>query len=563
MSDPIMASASTERSPLLPPPALKVRRTVTFNPTTTISHPNGPAETSSLLRAAPVSSSGVQNHQQFASAGPPKLSTLNSKLRRRNSHGSLLSPQSMLRPEPKIGPQRTTKNAQKLKLLPNPDPGEDGPDEESGRDVYSQFTRIKDPTARRDAARLGKADRERLPRVTAYCTANGYRLEGLMKWLKSKKARQKGAIPKQFDECIYTPYNYDAQKRNSSDGSLTAPHKSPVPYHWDRRFSDSALEVEESTFQRRGDLIDVTATAGDTALESEDSPLTNNHLDTLEDAANHISTLSTVDFDTHLHAPEVFLFQYGTVVIWGMTLDQERTFLNEISKFETEKLAPADIQTENFNFYYTREYQARIYNDFISLRDKKNYMTKLAISHALAQSVKTSLFEDLLSTTIASTQSLPEQIALTGSIDLSRREIHQQIGQLFILRINIHLQGSVLDSPELMWAEPALEPVYAAVRSYLEMDQRVGLLTERLNVIGDLLAVLKDQVGTKHGEYLEWIGMLRFFFTPVFSPLPWGYRPSLGLVGLLTVWDVVIVLIAAEILVAAINIVVDLYAGVD
>ena len=52
---------------------------------------------------------------------------------------------------------------------------------------YSQFTRIKDPTARRDAARLGKADRDRLPRVTAYCTANAYRLDGLMRFLKRKR----------------------------------------------------------------------------------------------------------------------------------------------------------------------------------------------------------------------------------------------------------------------------------------------------------------------------------------------------------------------------------------
>ena len=126
--------------------------------------------------------------------------------------------------------------------------------------------------------------------------------------------------------------------------------------------------------------------------------------------------------------------------------------------------------------------------------------------------LQTSLFEDLVSSTIALTSPLPEQIALTGSIALTRREITMQIGQLFILRINIHLQGSVLDSPELMWAEPQLEPVYSAVRSYLEMDQRVGLLTERLDVIADLLAVLKDQVRTSHGEYLEWIGM---FYVPV------------------------------------------------
>jgi uncharacterized Rmd1/YagE family protein len=57
----------------------------------------------------------------------------------------------------------------------------------------------------------------------------------------------------------------------------------------------------------------------------------------------------------------------------------------------------------------------------------------------------------------------------------------------------------VLDAPELMWAEPQLGPVYQAVRSYLEMDQRVALLQERVSVIADLLAVLKDQLSHTHG----------------------------------------------------------------
>lgn len=94
------------------------------------------------------------------------------------------------------------------------------------------------------------------------------------------------------------------------------------------------------------------------------------------------------DFDIVVHTPEVFLFDYGVVVIWGMSLKDERRFLKELEKFENEKLPADDVEVENFNFYYTREYQARIYNDFITLRDKGNYMTKLAISHALAQSVK-------------------------------------------------------------------------------------------------------------------------------------------------------------------------------
>ena len=442
---------------------------------------------------------------------------LNSKLRRRNSHGSPLSQPPILPSGSKIGPQRTTKNAQKLKLLPNPDPGEDGPDEESGRDVYSQFTRIKDPTARRDAARLGKADRDKLPRVTAYCTAGSYQIEKMMKYLKSRE-RTRGANPKQFDECLYSPFNYNYGRSKGSrrasddpgDAEAVIIDEPEVTRNRERRYSDSAIEVDENKQQHRDDLIDLTTEAGDTTLDNGESSIPNHTLPDPDELQT--SSIAPIDFDTHVHTPEIFLFDYGTVVIWGMTLAQEERFLKEIAKFELEKLSEDNIQTENFNFYYTREYQARIYNDFISLREKKNYMTKLAISHALAQSVKTSLFEELLSTTIETTAPLPAEIALTGSISMSRKEIHQQIGQLFILRISIHLQGSVLDSPELMWAEPSLEPVYAAVRSYLEMNQRVGLLTERLSVIGDLLAVLKDQVGTKHGEYLEWIGE-SFFFT--------------------------------------------------
>ena len=298
----------------------------------------------------------------------------------------------------KIGPQRTTKNTQKLKLLPNPDPGDDGPDEESGRDVYSQFTRIKDPTARRDAARLGKADRDRLPRVTAYCTANSYRLDGLMRFLKGR-GRTRGANPKQFDECIYTPYSYGRSRADKKMGPTDIDGGSNgrgdmLPPMRDRRYSDSALEIDESLQQRREDQVDLTTEAGDTSLEDDESSVPNHTRSETEQPEP--PRLGTLDFDTQVHTPEVFLFEYGTVVIWGMTLAQEQRFLKDISKFETEKLSADDVQEERFNFYYTREYQARIYNDFISLREKRNYMTKLAISHALAQSVKVCLLHPSL-----------------------------------------------------------------------------------------------------------------------------------------------------------------------
>ncbi|KAK3937628.1 putative sporulation protein rmd1 protein [Diplogelasinospora grovesii] len=623
-STPLLSRTTSDAAVASPARPPKPPRTVTFNPnpvTKTISpepnyrrsrnyqqqHVSNPTPPSFQHSGYSTGSGSGSGSSAISTGGlgggPPMLSALNNKLRRRNSHGgnssvshnagagapliggnngaagSSLLPLSSTTAggahQPKIGPQRSTKNAQKLKLLPNPEFGEDGPDEESGRDVYSQYTRIKDPTARRDAARLGKADRARLPRVTAYCTANRYQMEGLMRFLKGR-GKLRGANPKLIDECIYTPYSYTPPHKqvdtnsyrqnhhNTVGGHELKHHPLPPPppnnYQPERRHSTGEVDAGESGFNRE-DLIDLgsdgatlssavgmaTGANGyeqyhevgtdldmldqDRNLNRHSNSNSNAMIDEREDQEQQEQEVDNLaDFDTHVHTPEVFLFEYGVVVIWGMSAAHEQRFLKEIAKFETEKLAPDDVEAEYFNFYYTHEYQARIYNDFITLRDKNNYMTKLAISHALAQSVKTSLFEELIASTIDTCKDIPTQIALTGKIALSRTQINMQIGELFILRINIHLNGSVLDTPELFWVEPQLEPVYQAVRSYLEMDQRVGLLTERLDVIADLLAVLKDQLSHGHGEKLEWI---------------------------------VIVLIAAEILVAAVNIVVDLYAGVD
>jgi hypothetical protein len=88
----------------------------------------------------------------------------------------------------KIGPQRTTKVTQKLKLLPE--------------DKSTQLPGERDPVAQRDIERLF-ASKDRiakfLPRVTAYCTASSYRMEGLMKFLQSR-ASTRTAAPQLFDE---------------------------------------------------------------------------------------------------------------------------------------------------------------------------------------------------------------------------------------------------------------------------------------------------------------------------------------------------------------------------
>ena len=371
--------------------------------------------------------------------------------------GSVKSNSKMVKSS-KIGLQRTSRTSQKLKLLPeDPDldnstlDDDDEEDDDKPTRVYSQVKKITDTTARKDAETLNKLHRDLLPRVTAYCTCGSYKMKELLRWLKDKK-KIHNTRPKMFDECIYTPFTYKDWRHGSSNSSGSA----------------------------------------STSTDEEDK----RKLIRLADEGGEIDIGKKND---------IFVFEFGVVIMWGYTLKEEAAFLDDLERFENEKLSEEDIQIEEFNYYITKSYQPRIYNDFITLRDDDNYMLKLSISHGLAQSVKISLFEELVDNTIEDTQDIPQQIAQTGKVEMTREEIMKSVGELFILRININLHGSVLDSPELMWSEPHLEPIYQAMRGYLEINQRVELLNQRLEVISDLLLMLKEQLGHSHEENLEFI----------------------------------------------------------
>ncbi|KAJ3762219.1 hypothetical protein EV360DRAFT_36111 [Lentinula raphanica] len=336
-------------------------------------------------------------------------------------------------------------------------------------EVYNQISLIPDGKARRDALKLTKKKAKSLPRVTAYATATSFRMDDVLKFLRARETAYQ-TNPKLIDEVIYSPYAYQVPTSANKDTTTT-----PAG-----RVGD-LLGIEELRLQEGDELRTIRKKS---------------------------------KFGSAPNEAEIFIFEYGTVVIWGMSEAQEKRFLSSLKRFEVEKLSPEDVEMEDLNYYYAN--YSRIYNDVITLRKGSSYMTKLSLSHALSQSVKISLFEKLISNTIEETKDIPELISETGKIGMPHNEIMQQIGQLFLLRTNINSVGSVLDSPEVFWVSlsmppfmsssfPDLQPLYDAARSYLEIPQRINLLNTRVEVLQDMLQLLKESVSSKHAERLEQI----------------------------------------------------------
>lgn len=200
---------------------------------------------------------------------------------------------------------------------------------------------------------------------------------------------------------------------------------------------------------------------------------------------------------------DIFYFSYGSVVCWGFMEEEEKEILHSIKEFEKEPLGK--IELDEFTFVYGDA--IKIEEDEIFLHNKST-LTKLAISHGIAQSVKLSTFEDLIQKTIEHTKTLPLDLAKKGKISLSRKEISQKMGEIFIERNFINLHSEILDTPEFFWDYPELEPFYRRTAHYLDVSKRVEVLNKRLNVIHELFEILSSELNHQHTSRLETIIIL-------------------------------------------------------
>lgn len=210
---------------------------------------------------------------------------------------------------------------------------------------------------------------------------------------------------------------------------------------------------------------------------------------------------------TNLNKPaDMYFFAHGCFVSWGLQKRQELQLVQRVKEFEIEPLPT--IETDHFCYCFGDETSVdaheRFKLDVITL-DSDNPQIKLAISYALAQSIKLEAFEDAIQESIIRNSHLPEEIATRGTITLSRRAIFKRMGEIFIARSSINLNSEYLDAPEFFWRNPNFEPFFIMVKKFLDIPSRVMALNQKLDVLQELFDILNSQVQDRHSNLLEMI----------------------------------------------------------
>ena len=467
---------------------------------------------------------------------------------------------------PQHMPARSTKVSEKLVLLPDTGDADDEEVEEKAdyeEDNDEAPTRDNEEVLRRTRGRKGKSYAERLPkarraeklaRVTAYCTAQAYKMKGTAQFLKN----QHGARTKLYDDCLYTVYHLpllpgtegyrvkSSPLLKSSGGKTLLDEE--IERNEGRDYGEGYFEDENAeTFSVRGNEEgegDIPAEANHHTAHHRSEILADGPGERRESAGSARSTSPTrVSPDAFTFA-EMFVFSYGVVVFWNFTERQEKDVLADLTFSESETGVTLvtgaqdeeDFETEEFHFEYSPETpRPRVFNDMITLRSG-DHMIKLAMSHAIAQSTKLNFFEQRMADQMAEAQHVPRRLALTGKLGMKREEVVRILGALFRSRVDVnlctlslipyppcphhsllhykcclptnisHTASNTLDVPNFFWdAEPLLHPLYSAVREYLEIKPRVKALNERCRVFLDLAEILSDSIADDRSSRLTWI----------------------------------------------------------
>ncbi|WYZ44099.1 hypothetical protein EsH8_VII_000535 [Colletotrichum jinshuiense] len=424
-------------------------------------------------------------------------------------------------------PSRTTKISEKLVLLPETDE-KPGSDEDFDEEVSKIAKEIEEEENRplRDeeldvlrkrggirgksyAERLPKVQRkEKLARLTAYCTAQSYKMKSTADFLRTKH----DAKTKLYDDCLYVVYSLPLL--NGAEGYRVRSRPIVKTPGSGKTVLDMEIERSEQRDYHEGYFEDSVYNGspinGNGVYGDDPSP---RHTREQSPDDPNISPMARIP-DAKAFA-EMFLFSYGVVVFWNFTEYQEKDILADLTFAQNENglslitrpLDEEDFETEEFHFEYSHDVKRpRIFNDMITLLPRGDHMVKLTISHAIAQSTKLCLFEERMSETMLDAQHVPKRLALTGELNMTRTEIVMILGRLFKSRVDINLSSNILDVPNFFWdSEPTLHPLYVAIREYLEIEPRIKVLNERCRVFLDLAEILADSVADAKMSYITWI----------------------------------------------------------
>nr|ODN97656.1 cytoplasmic protein [Cryptococcus depauperatus CBS 7855] len=220
---------------------------------------------------------------------------------------------------------------------------------------------------------------------------------------------------------------------------------------------------------------------------------------------------------------EIWVFNSGSFVTWGLTEEEGKAFLREVIRrgVEINPLAPHECEMEEVDFIVDPTAKTHIMGNLILLGQPPQLSTfhpspslasllaRYTLSLSLSRSSSLSVLEERLDRHILSVSILPRTLEKYGRQPLPRKEVIRKMGELMTLRMAANTSGGGLDdTPEFYWSEPQLESYFDSVASEFEIKERIEVFNRKLDYAQEVQTTLRALLTESSAHRMEIIIIL-------------------------------------------------------
>ncbi|GAA6021629.1 hypothetical protein JCM10207_008090 [Rhodosporidiobolus poonsookiae] len=316
------------------------------------------------------------------------------------------------------------------------------------------------------------------------------------------------------------------------------------------------LRAPAALAKGRRDPPDGTVIALTTAESYDTAQLLNNlqHLGLLEGAVNLVgeaillprwspsfssssaspSSSTSAPTDAEQQVGEVYIFESGTLVMWGLSRGAAETFLRRVIRGGeggfVEEGRYAEPETEVLEFWVGKG-PTRMSGDSIHLSTapasvappapengapappSKDLLERLAFSAGMARVTKLGVYEEQFDAFAEGVAGIPKLLQSGSEAPVKKTDIIKRVGTLHSFRQKLNLEDeNLLDEPEFLWEDAALHRHYESVCEALEFESRLTTLNDRVDYAFSLQTTLMELLNAQTSHRLEVIIILLIAF---------------------------------------------------
>jgi uncharacterized Rmd1/YagE family protein len=197
---------------------------------------------------------------------------------------------------------------------------------------------------------------------------------------------------------------------------------------------------------------------------------------------------------------EVFFYPFGAVVFRDVPREEREAQLARLREVRP-GLTP-EVVREDFTVREEEGAAIRIAEGALIV-DRLTGPRAAIVAQTVAQSAAMEYYERIVEDLFARTNNLVSRLETRGTVPLRVRPLHRFIGEAIGTRSEVLSVLHLLDKPDAVWDDPAMDRIYEDLRGEFDLGDRYQALESKLRGVQESLELVLDVARDRRLVLLE------------------------------------------------------------